>query len=123
MSRLPFGRLSAFRWGDPMSRSSWVYRPNHPEANENGMVERHLADPIRSDPKVYIISDTMDATRHMATGRVFDSKSKFRQETRASGCVEVGNDIMKAKPRVPVKLDKRERREHIQRAIYELRNR
>lgn len=105
-----------------MARSTWVYRPNHPAANENGMVERHLADPIRSDPKVYVISDTMDPARHMATGRVFDSKSKFRAETRASGCIEVGNDILKAKPREPVKLDKRERRENIREAIYHLRN-
>ncbi len=43
-----------------------------------------------------IISDDIGAgvngLRHMATGRYHDSKSKFRADTRASGCVETGND-------------------------------
>jgi len=43
-----------------------------------------------------IISDDLGAgingLRHMATGRYHDSKSKFRADTRASGCVETGND-------------------------------
>lgn len=68
-----------------------------------------------------VISDTMDQVKHHGSGRIFDSKSRFRAETRAMGMVEIGNE--KIKPRQPVKLDKRQRREDIKRAIYELRNR
>lgn len=40
----------------------------------------------------YVISDTMDPTMHMVTGRVVDSKAEFRRMTREAGCVEVGNE-------------------------------
>lgn len=100
-----------------------VYRPNHPSANENGMVDLEVAGPPASAPATYVISDEMDATQHMASGRYLTSKKKFRDETKAYGCVELGNDVYTQKPRQLVKLDRRERREAIQRAIYELRNR
>jgi hypothetical protein len=29
---------------------------------------------------------------HPATGERFDSKAKFREATKAAGCVEMGND-------------------------------
>jgi hypothetical protein len=104
---------------------SFVYRPNHPEANENGMVDRLLVgQEFRDAP--HVISDSMPETRHMATGRVHTSKSKFRQDTRASGCIEVGND-RSVEPQGPRQFvrpvnDKRKRRDDIGRAIYELRN-
>lgn len=68
----------------------------------------------------YVISDTMEATKHMGTGRVIDSKSKFRADTKASGCVEIGNEPIR--PRIPIPLDRGQRREEIKRTIYELRN-
>lgn len=46
--------------------------------------------PPRKTP--YIIRDTMDAAKHPATGEVFDSKSRFREVTKAHGLIEVGND-------------------------------
>lgn len=69
----------------------------------------------------YVISDTMAPTKHMGTGEVLDSKAKFRQATRASGCVEIGTEAIK--PRKPILLDRGARREAIRRSIYELRNR
>lgn len=39
-----------------------------------------------------VISDTMPAARHMASGKVHESKSAFRRDTKSFGCVEVGND-------------------------------
>jgi len=36
--------------------------------------------------------DTMDAAVHPATGEVMDSKSRFREVTKAHGLVEVGTD-------------------------------
>lgn len=90
----------------------------------NGVVvEKHLAQPsggsVRKAPNV--ISDIMDPTKHMATGRMHTSKSEFRKDTKASGCIEYGNDASLTRPRKPVVLDRRERREAIKKAIYELR--
>lgn len=71
-----------------------------------------------SAPAVH--SDTMAPTKHMGTGRIIDSKSKFRADTRASGCIEIGNEMPKA--RQPIQLDRRDRREAIKRSFYEARN-
>lgn len=66
----------------------------------------------------FVISDTMDALVHPMNGQKYDSKSRFRAETRARGGVEVGNDTMKQGPRQ--ELDSASRREDIARAIREL---
>lgn len=73
--------------------------------------------------QIYYNSDQMEPTRHMASGKYFTSKKKFRDETRAYGCVEVGTETKYLnKKRKPIKLDKRQRREHIKKAIHDLRN-
>src|ERR1700759_3418347 len=99
---------------------SWVYRPNHPKANENGMVDRSEAGFSCKNSAPYVISDTMEPTKHMGSGQVIDSKAKFRAETRATGCIEIGNEAIK--PRQPIKLDGGQRRESIRKAIYDLKN-
>lgn len=43
-----------------------------------------------------VIADEMPPTYHPATGEMITSKSKFRDVTRASGCVEMGNEAPKA---------------------------
>lgn len=68
----------------------------------------------------FVISDTMDPTKHMGTGEVLDSKAKFRQATKASGCIEIGTEAIK--PRTPIQLDRGQRREAIRKTIYEMRN-
>jgi len=71
----------------------------------------------------YVISDEMAPIRHMADGKYYTSKVKFRQATRAAGCVEVGNETKTVlTPRKPIELDRGARREAIQRTIHELRN-
>jgi hypothetical protein len=88
------------------------------------VVDKATAAPLfESSPGPHVISDTMPETRHMATNRYFTSKSAFRQETKAAGCVEVGNDPAVSRPRKPVQLDRGKRREAIKRTLYELRNR
>ena len=54
----------------------------------------------RPSTTVHVIGDSMDMLQHPATGRMTDSKSVFRVDTKASGCIEVGNDTshMKRKP-------------------------
>jgi hypothetical protein len=90
-----------------------------------------LVDKNRAPPKGYsnakllgVISDIMPETKHMADGQVYTSKAKFREATRAAGCIEVGNETATLlKPRAPVTLDRGQRRDAIKKAIYELRNR
>lgn len=94
---------------------------------ESGLIEKDYAPPLveihaeSSLGRPYIASDNMDAMRHMADGKMFTSKAKFRAHTKAHGCVEVGDQKgygMKRKF-VP-KMDKRQRREDVARAIGEL---
>jgi len=99
----------------------FVYRPKHPNADENGMVPLSVANADERGRGPYVISDSMQPLKHMGTGRILDSKSEFRKETRSSGCIEIGNE--QSKPRIPIQLDRRERKEAIRKAIYQLRNR
>lgn len=105
-------------------RGTYLYRPDHPEASENGFVERSKAyATICKTDTVHVISDTMDLTRHMADGRYYDSKSQYRKVTRANNCVEVGNDTAALlKPRQTRMPDAGRRRDDIRRAMWEVRN-
>lgn len=112
-------------------RQTFVYRPDHPKADQFGFIEKYLSYDYMNDLNatignrklsVHVISDSMEPTFHMAACKHFTSKKKFRNETKAYGCVEVGNDYCK-KAKTSVVLDRRQRREHIKQAIYELKNR
>ena len=47
--------------------------------------------------RTQIITDSLPpgGLWHPATGKYVDSKSRFRQFTKAAGCVEVGNEVQK----------------------------
>jgi len=98
----------------------YVYRPKHPNADENGMVPLSVANADENRRGPYVISDSMQPLKHMGTGRVLDSKSDFRKETRNAGCVEIGNE--QSKPRSPITLDRGARRDAIRKALYYHRN-
>lgn len=87
------------------------------------LVEKHLAEPLHASawgPQV--ISDEMAATRNMADGNYYTSKKKFRDTTRAHGCIEVGNETATMlKPRTPVPLSRDQRRQTIKNSIDQLR--
>jgi len=94
--------------------TTYVYR-------DGKLVEKHLAPPREGAP--YVISDIMPALQHMADGKMYDSKAKFRAATKAAGCLEYGNETgTLLKPRAPIQLDCRQRREDIKRSLYEARN-
>jgi hypothetical protein len=99
--------------------TTYVYR--------NGkLVDKNTAPPRNSKlgKASFVISDEMPETRHMADGKYYTSKAKFREATRAAGCVEVGNETSTLlKPRKPIELDRNQRREHIRQVINDLRNR
>ena len=69
----------------------------------------------------YVISDDMEPLKHHATGKMISSKRAFSKETRAAGCIELGNEPIR--PREPVRLSKQARREAIQRTVWELQQR
>lgn len=100
-----------------------VYRPNHPQANENGMVDIEIAGPKHGGGSAfYVISDEMPPTKHMANGQMYTSKAAFRQATKDAGCVEVGNEIKAVTtPRKRIELSREQRRNEIRRAISQLR--
>lgn len=85
------------------------------------LVPKSEAQPLEQRAGIYVISDTMEPAMHMASCRVLDSKSEFRKDTRAHGCIEIGNESP-GSTRIPVTLDRRERRQEIAKAIYDLRN-
>jgi hypothetical protein len=64
---------------------TYVYR-------NGALIDKNRAAPKRSGKTLHVISDEMAPTRHMADGNYYTSKKKFRQATRAAGCVEVGNE-------------------------------
>jgi len=71
----------------------------------------------------YVISDEMEPLRHMADGRMYSSKRKFRDATKAAGCVEYGSEIPTLlTPRKKIPLDRAKRRDDIRRVMWELRN-
>ena len=107
---------------------SWVYRPSHPEANENGMVEKHLiADEPKASsrlPRPYVISDSLgEPVKHLATGVYSDSKSFHNRKNKELGLLALGNEQKAhlSQPK-PAKLDKRQRRNDIGKAVQQLKN-
>ncbi len=77
---------------------SWI------DLGDGRQVYRRIDDAPRGPeshlPRPMVISDTMDLTEHV-DGRFYDSKSRFREVTKAAGCIEVGND--------PARFRKKER--------------
>jgi hypothetical protein len=85
----------------------------HPKTGE--LIPRSRYRRAPDDTKrVHVISDTMDPQWHPAAGRTYDSKSKFRNETRARGLEEVGTSRFEP-PREMI--DRAGIREAIQRAF------
>jgi len=106
-----------------MRGGPWVYRPGHPQADENGMVPKIIAGaPVRaaSDlPRPMVISDYTEL-RSMADGRMYTSKAALRASYLPSGnpqgarYIEVGNEELKPPP--PMKPDKKAIRESVRKA-------
>lgn len=84
------------------------------------LVLKSLAAQLRSaDAAPNIIRDYLPDLRHTIDGKVYDSKSKFRQTTRAHGCVEVGNEVQRDTRRLD-HFDSATRKSDIAQAIREL---
>lgn len=120
---------------------SYLYKPECSYADpETGMVLKqdyyqwkYLNSNAEDDKRMMIgneyvtmrfSSDTMPETRHMINGKYYTSKSKYRAETKAHGCVEVGNEtatMLKPKKYIPT-TSRRETREQIKQSIKDLKD-
>ena len=79
------------------------------------LVRKERAEPL---PGAFVISDEMAPLRHMANGKMYDSKSRFRAATIAAGCREVGNDTAHMfKPRRVPEFERSHRREIVREQI------
>ena len=107
---------------------SWIYRPHHPLANENGMIERSMLEDepkaTSALPRPYVVSDSLGGeVKHLATGKYLDSKSAHRKLNKQLGLVELGNENKAVAPKETSRaIDKRKRRDDIGRAINQLKN-
>lgn len=121
--------------------ATYIHRPDCPHANENGMVEKTIAQEYDyykrmadgyedkrmmkgNEPvTLNVITDGMDYIRHMCNNKYYDSKSRFRQVTKEHGCIEVGNETeFMLRPRKPKTLSKRERGMEIKKAIEQVKS-
>ena len=66
------------------------------------------------------ISDETQPIVHPMNGKRYTSKKKFRAETKAHGCIEVGNDPEILRKRKPIELSRQERVDHIKHSIEQL---
>jgi hypothetical protein len=84
---------------------------------KNGELVEKVIMEINASPN--LIGDEIPLTRHMANGKYYTSKAKFREATRAANCVEIGNENpFRPRPKMP--LDRRRRREDIRKAISDI---
>lgn len=83
---------------------AWVYRPDHPLADANGMVEKHLAgEPVRARstlPFPMVVTDQIEI-KSMVDGQIYTSKAALRRSYREHGYVEVGNEWLRNEPQQP----------------------
>lgn len=117
--------------------ATFRFDPDHPYADESGMVEvneDYYLHKAMTTPDVrmmngnepvtlHYINDNLDYVRHMANGKIYTSKKKFRDETKARGCIEVGNEtkhVLKPRKGNFKGLSKKERVEDIKKTIYQL---
>jgi hypothetical protein len=96
--RLVFDQVT----GEVVDRDAFYARQPAPKRS-------HLATPM-------VISDTMDPVQHPCTGQYMTSKSAFRAETKAHGCIEVGNDPARLRPRQKPRPDRKAIRDSLSKA-------
>ena len=70
---------------------SLVYRPDHPQANENGMVDRAIAGQRSNSKSPLVISDIEPFQTQ--DGRAITSRMDLRNYERANGVKQVGTDF------------------------------
>lgn len=80
-------------------RTRYRYNPETDDVEEIRMGDNG-GPPLDEPSGPNVISDTMEPMRHPCNGKWYDSKAKFRDETRARGCTEIGNE------KIPERVDR-----------------
>ena len=60
-----------------------------------------VTEDYRPKERIQIIDSNLDLTAHPISGKRYTSKRKFREETRAHGCVELGDQEVRKKEYEP----------------------
>lgn len=116
--------------------TTYKYQPENPLSNERGFVtldDYYQYQYLFTEDKRAVIgnqivefrfnSDTLEPTWHPADGKYYSSKKNFRDVTKAHGCIEIGNETKTlTKSRSYKKPSRKQRREDIKRAIWEVKN-
>lgn len=87
-----------------MARFKWAFRDAGLVLIEKDGVS--IAPELKPDVHA-VHQDSMDALTNHSDGKVYDSKSSFRRATKAAGCYEVGEKVV----RPPKEIDKKKRKE------------
>lgn len=93
-----------------VERGSWVF-----DRATGELVEKRAYVPQASGPMVITDNLGTQGLWHPAENRRTDSKSEFRQWTKAHGCVEIGNEPIRAQ--APRELSRAERAADIKQAM------
>lgn len=71
----------------------WVHRPDHPDADANGMVPKDIAPP--KDGGFHFMPDIAEFVSPVGYERI-TSRSQLREHERRHGVRQVGNDLKSA---------------------------
>ena len=77
--------------------SAFLYRPNHPEADEFGMVPKAIAGTV-SNKRSFNAMPDFDEYQSPSTGKWIGDRAARREDLKASGCVEF-EPTFKGKPK------------------------
>ena len=67
---------------------SFVYRPDHPRADEFGMVPKAIAGERGSNKRSFNALPDFDEYVSPASGKLISDRAARREDLKASGCVE-----------------------------------
>lgn len=100
-----------------LTRASYVFDRSIGKLVERDEYHARQMPPKRSDlPTPMVITDSMDALQHPCTGEFMTSKRAFSAVTRAHGCIEMGNDPARLRPRQKPKPDRKAIRDSLSKA-------
>lgn len=109
-------------------RKTYLYRPNHPKANQNGFVssEELCVDDLPSfDPHVMVFGESHYDGLRATDGTPIDSKAKYRNYLKATGLTPL-SDFKESLPKAMSKringdpAETRKIRETVGRAFHDL---
>lgn len=99
-----------------MPEYAWIITENGRQVYKR--VSPSHAPSARSDlPFPMVMSDEMDPVQSQLDGKFYTSKALLRATYRQAGCVEVGNDPQRFKPREKPKPDRKRIRATVDKAL------